>query len=122
MGMIDGHNSCWDTNIPGHSRVWAQSRVGTIMSGHNHVLAQSSSCIIATYTTKFIISSWYEMSVYYVFYIFQSQAFFQINKRFKNKKRPVIQKAFIRKYELTYSHYEHYVFIYLRRTVIMRVH
>ena len=48
MIVSDHNNSCWDTNVPGHRRVWAQSClgtnymcVGTIVSGHNRVWAQS---------------------------------------------------------------------------------
>ena len=32
---------CLGTNVSGHNRVWAQSYLGTIVSGHNRVLAQS---------------------------------------------------------------------------------
>ena len=36
--IVSGHNnSCWGTNVPGHRRVWAQSCLGTIMSGHSRV-------------------------------------------------------------------------------------
>ena len=49
MIVSDHNNSCWGTNVPGHRRVWAQikcvwaqSCLGTIVSGHNCVWAQSS--------------------------------------------------------------------------------
>ena len=44
MIVSDHNNSCWGTNVPGHklnvsghSRVWAQSCLGTVVSGHNRV-------------------------------------------------------------------------------------
>ena len=48
MTVSDHNNSCWGTNVPGHRRVWAQikcvwaqSSLGTIVSGHNLIWAQS---------------------------------------------------------------------------------
>ena len=44
MIVFDHNNSCWGTNVPGHNHVWAQikcnwaqSRLGTIVSGHSRV-------------------------------------------------------------------------------------
>ena len=41
MGLIVWAQSCLGTIMSGHKRVWAQSCLGTIVSGHNHVWAQS---------------------------------------------------------------------------------
>ena len=64
-----------------HNHVWTQSCIGTIESGYSLVVTfmWAQSCIIATYPTNFTSLFWYEMLVYYIFHIFQSQVFFQIN-------------------------------------------
>ena len=89
-------SSCMGTIVYGNNRVWAQSFLDTIMYWHNRVWAQScghsrmgTTCIIATYPTKLTSLFWFEMPVYYVFYIFQFQDFFQTNKKYKPEKRTV---------------------------------
>ena len=39
--IVSGYNSCWGTNVSGHSHVWAQSCLATNVSGQKHVWAQS---------------------------------------------------------------------------------
>ena len=65
--------------------------IGTIESGYSLVVTfmWAQSCIIATYPTNFTSLFWYEMLVYYIFHIIQSQVFFFSDKQHKSEKRMV---------------------------------